>query len=141
MSIRVDRDGKIVPLFQGTTLVHGNPVPIGFSEVMHAGTVLTDDQVEPDLLERIKADEVTGLSWHEEDDPGPPPGAFSADVPEVPGGAAGANADTFDPGDHNQEAVLEYLKDADEAEVIRVQEAEAGGQNRQKIANFEFKSE
>lgn len=141
MSVRVDRDGKIVPLFQGTTLVHGNPVPIGFSEAMHAGTVLADDQLEPEVLERIKAGEVAGLSWHEEDDPGPPPGAFSADVPEVPGGSAGENADAYDPGEFNQDEVLAYFKDADPAEVKRVQEVEAGGQNRQKIANFEPKSE
>lgn len=147
MTIRVDRDGKIVPIIQGTASVAGKDVPLGFGEVTSAGRLLRDDQVEPDTLERIKAGDVAGLSWHESDDPGPPPGAFEPEPsgtdarglgPSADGddGGASSDPDLYDPSDHNQEEVLEYLKTADEAEAARVKDVESQGKGRQGIADY-----
>jgi hypothetical protein len=41
----------------------------------------------------------------------------------------------FDPADHNADEVLAYLKDADEAEAVRVLDAEAAGKERKGITN------
>jgi len=51
-------------------------------------------------------------------------------------GTAQETADQYDPNDHVQADVLEYLKTADADEVARVQEAEAAGQGRKGIAEF-----
>lgn len=47
----------------------------------------------------------------------------------------------FDPAQHSVEEVLEYLADADAAEVERVQAAEAGGKNRSTVAAYETSTE
>jgi hypothetical protein len=155
MSIKVTRDGQIMPILQGYTEVAGHRVAMCQSKVCYANETFDDEQVPEDLLETIKAGDHRGFVFFEGDEPEDrsPDGSPAPKAGEDPQGSRGDKAspkdegrtdegesqDLYDPSKHNQNEVLAYLKTADVDEVKRVQEVEKAGHDRDKIAAFEAK--
>jgi hypothetical protein len=158
--VKVTRDGKLVNRIGGEAAVGlaGRKVVVGFSSIHTAGTVLRDEEVAPELLELVKDGEVRGLDYYEDEEearsapiPGSPEAQPPQNEPELnpanDGGGDGDDGseagqdDLFDPDQHNQAAVLEYLKTASPEEVERVKAVEASGQGRQQIGAFKVPEE
>jgi hypothetical protein len=153
MPVKVIKDGQMVERLSGdASLGLGDrKVRVGYTTIEYAGAILADDQVDDQLLELVKDGEVPGLAYFDDEDeareagePEPTPVPLSAADAAASVGVGLAsepdlaqdNPDEYDPSSYNQAQVLEYLADADDDEVERVQAAERSGQNRQGIAAY-----
>jgi hypothetical protein len=159
--ILITRDGQMVTRLAGNATVGtGKRVRLGYSTVETAGSLVHDDEVSERFLERVKNGEVAGARWFENDERarqeplGATPEAQQPqnDQPLKPGGDTGDGGSgeageagegvqyqddpDYDPEDHIQADVLEYLKTASPDEVARVQKLEASGKGRDGIASY-----
>lgn len=163
MPIKVNRDGQIVHRLAGSASVgNDKTVMLGYATVEQAGAVIKDDEVSDDFLKLVKDGEVDGVEYfgsekaaRESETPGSPeaqqpqsdqdlnPGRGGDDTSDDDGDEAEAptveyaDDPDYDPDQHTQPKVLEYLEYASPEEVERVKGLESKGQNRQQIAAFE----
>jgi hypothetical protein len=76
-----------------------------------------------------------GAGYRVEDAKQAPDNSGQAEASQDGGEGQDGGDKPFDPADHNADEVLAYLNEADEAEAVRVLDAEAAGKDRRGIAS------
>lgn len=165
--VQVTLDGQMVSRFGSKAPLgrSGKVQRVGYSTIEMAGAVLDDDALDDYFLQQVKDGRVAGARYIETEQEGTPPVVDPpADSPEAqppqndqalnPGrdetdGSMPAVEESapeylddpeFDPDDHVQAKVLEYLRSASPEEVERVKAVEADGQGRNQIAAYQTPS-
>lgn len=124
--VRVKKDGVTVPIVLAVFEIRGRHINNTAPEVASEGDTYDPKKLPEELIERIKEGDAYTSEMFE-----------LVDESETRSSEEGE----FDPTEHNQKEVLEYLADASAEEVARVQDVERnrddGKDPRNKIVGYE----